>query len=152
MNSFPGLDLVDENTPVLDPFIYDMQYKPLSQKVLDIAYANIIQRLEGAGFNTDYDIRLYSSYSLDLFIEGISYYVNNNILRDAVYLLTFSARDRKFIMPPYRENSHVLMTWEEWGTRISQGEKLKILITATWAQAKFINVGIGEGESGGNII
>jgi hypothetical protein len=124
--------------PALDPYIYDLQGKTLSQPVLDRAIKIIKNRLERAGFD-DFDIKLISPVCLGLCVPNdIEYHTDENC-GDIIYLLTFSANGNRLISPPYELGTHKLMSWTKWIEEISAGRMLPLMIFAPWAQAKFIN-------------
>lgn len=135
--------LLNDEAPVLDPYIRDMIHQPLSQHALNVAYNNIKYRLRNTGFHKGYDIKLISKHSLDFAVPNIEECVDGFCPVGTAYLLTFSAGNMRFITPPYGENQHEPMSWDEYIFRTFQGEKLSLLIRAPWAQAKFINVGQG---------
>ncbi len=141
MFKLPNIDLVlNDNVPVLDPYICDMQHQVLTQDILDKVVRNLVYKLRGAGFDKDYDVKLISQHSFDFSIPGIEYCIDKFCPNEIVFLLTFSADGMHFITPPYDQDKHKPMSWNEYIFRIFRGEKLSLLIRAPWAQAKFVNV------------
>lgn len=132
MNEFSSLDL----------YIHDIQHQPLSEKILSDVYNMTIHKLENAGFYKEYDIRLISRYSFDFPALDIRCYTNEFCPDKIVLLFTFSANGTYFITPPYDKGEHTPISWNKWLLRMGRGEQLSLLITAPWAQAKFINVGM----------
>lgn len=142
-------NLLDVNlspdAPALDPFVYDLQGKNLSQKILQRAIDKIKYRLANAGFNK-FDMKLISPSPIDLCIpDDIDYHIDK-YCGDTIYLLTFSANRNRLISPPYEPGTHTMMSWEKWIEKIVAGEMLPLMNFTPWAQAKFINAGFGKIE------